>query len=191
MVSAHVSLETHDGQPLAGTAVTDENGAFEVPVAEARYGLRVVAVGGSTARRGAISGVLSAYVEPFVADIKVPLTPVDCANSMGALLRKLRRASLIISSSSPAAPLGQMTFDRPARCIGRVAFYEQLRNWCRCSELRTVLRSDLGSCEPPGRGGRWFFPCASSRDDRACRPGRRWLRTYPAQRHRRRLCVHS
>lgn len=76
LVGAAITLETHDGQLLPGTGMTDEAGVFEIPVTEARHGLRVVAVGGSTSTGGTFRGSLSAYVEPFDADFDVFLTPV-------------------------------------------------------------------------------------------------------------------
>jgi len=71
-----VQLYTHDGQLLPGEAYTDDNGEFEIAVAEARYGLRVVARGGATQKGGDFVGTLSAYVEPFDAELPVPLNPV-------------------------------------------------------------------------------------------------------------------
>lgn len=76
VVGALVQLYTHDGQPLPGEALTNANGIFEIPVDEARYGLQVVAIGGSTASSGHFAGTLSAYIEPFEAEFGVPLTPV-------------------------------------------------------------------------------------------------------------------
>lgn len=76
LINASVILATHDGQLLPGTTVTDEAGTFNVPVVEARYGLRVIAMGGSTETGGSFHGSLSAYVEPFDSDFDVLLTPV-------------------------------------------------------------------------------------------------------------------
>ena len=75
VAGAHVQLYTHDGQLLPGEAYTDDNGEFEITVAEARYGLRVVARGGAT-DSGSFDGTLSAYVEPFDAELPVPINPV-------------------------------------------------------------------------------------------------------------------
>jgi len=76
VAGAVVQLYTHDGHPLPGDAITDDNGEFEIAVEEARYGLRVVATGGSTANGGQFVGTLSSYVEPFDAELSVPVNPV-------------------------------------------------------------------------------------------------------------------
>lgn len=64
---ATVTLQTHDGQVIEGSAVTDGEGRFEAPVAQARRGLRVVATGGALPD-GTRVGTLSSYVQPFSAD---------------------------------------------------------------------------------------------------------------------------
>lgn len=76
VAGALVQLYTHDGQLLPGEALTDHDGAFEIPIADARRGLRVVATGGSTASQGHFHGTLSSYIEPFDNAFEVPVTPV-------------------------------------------------------------------------------------------------------------------
>ncbi|MGV3654502.1 MAG: hypothetical protein ACO1N5_09795 [Noviherbaspirillum sp.] len=68
VIGAVVSLQTHDGQALAGTAVTDEDGRFEIPATEVRKGLRIVAMGGNLPDGTPVGGTLSTYVQPFNAD---------------------------------------------------------------------------------------------------------------------------
>lgn len=75
LVDATVELQTYDGRPVAGTARTGPDGAFEVEVDEVNAGLRVIVTGGSRGDE-AFDGTLSAYLFPFDSDWEVFVTPV-------------------------------------------------------------------------------------------------------------------
>src|SRR5690606_14383136 len=68
VAGAAVSLQTRDGHAVAGTAVTDAEGRFEIPATEVPQSLRIVAFGGSLPDGAPVAATLSAYVEPFSAD---------------------------------------------------------------------------------------------------------------------------
>lgn len=75
LVGATVELRSRDGKTLRGTAVTDENGRYEIATDDARYAMQVRASGGRT-HKGEFVGKVTAYVEPFMTDYAVNLSAV-------------------------------------------------------------------------------------------------------------------
>ncbi|VCU68610.1 hypothetical protein PIGHUM_00667 [Pigmentiphaga humi] len=69
VAGATVSLQAANGSAWPGSAVTDEEGMFEIPAEQVPQGLRILASGGTLPDGSAVSATLSTYVEPFGAGL--------------------------------------------------------------------------------------------------------------------------
>lgn len=167
LVGATVVLKSRDGQTLRGTATTDQEGRYEIVTDDARHGLQVQASGGST-QQGAFTGTVSTYLEPFVPQYDVNLSPVttlanryrnlggktiEQAQRRMALYLNLTPGRSIYADFSHGKDFNSATFMRKAHGLNFDNFVDSLVNEALASEaaqhsfapLLTGWEEDLAS----------------------------------------------
>lgn len=148
LVGATVVLKARDGQVLRGTATTDENGRYEIVTDDARRGLQVLASGGTT-QQGDFAGTVSTYIEPFIAEYDVNLSPVTTlanrySNVNGKTIEQAQRRIALYLNLTPGRSIyadfshGQdfnsAIFMRQAQGLGFDAFVGSLVNEALASD---------------------------------------------------------
>lgn len=142
LAGATVVLKSRDGQALRGTAITDQNGRYEIVTDDARRGLQVQASGGTT-QQGAFTGTVSTYSEPFITKYDVNLSPVttlanqyrhvggkimEQAQRRIAMYLNLTPGRSIYADFSHGSDFNSATFMRQAQGLGFDAFVNNLVN---------------------------------------------------------------
>ena len=148
LVGATVVLKARDGQVLRGTATTDQNGRYEIVTDDARRGLQVLASGGTT-QQGDFAGTVSTYIEPFIAEYDVNLSPVTTlanrySNVNGKTIEQAQRRIALYLNLTPGRSIyadfshGQdfnsAIFMRQAQGLGFDAFVGSLVNEALASD---------------------------------------------------------
>lgn len=148
LVGATVVLKARDGQVLRGTATTDQNGRYEIVTDDARRGLQVLASGGTT-RQGDFSGTVSTYIEPFITEYDVNLSPVTTlanrySSAEGKTIEQAQRRIALYLNLTPGRSIyadfshGQdfnsAIFMRQAQGLGFDAFVSSLVNEALASD---------------------------------------------------------